>query len=82
VSHQTVNRVLDERYESGPSADTILKISEATGVSAVTLFEMAYPEARQASALSADSRALAQRIERLPPELKAAIIAILRGAPE
>ena len=81
VSNQTINRLVDERYEVAPTPETILAIAQATGVSAVVLFEMAYPEARQ-NALSADARALAQRIEALPPEQRAMIAALLRGIVE
>jgi DNA-binding Xre family transcriptional regulator len=80
INHETLNKIANG--ESVPvTFKTIKQLSDHTGVNFITLVELAYPEqAEQAAALSAESRALAETIERLPENLREAVWALIRGA--
>jgi biotin operon repressor len=73
-------QVLDGQRE--PGLDFLLAAHRATGVNLSTLVNMAYPGTLNPAELSADAALLAQQIERLPPEVRDVVRAIIRGSVE
>lgn len=77
VGHSTVARALDSTNAPAPSIEFILKLSKATGVKAITLIGLAYPEVAAQEAIPVTTELLAQRIEQLPENIKTAIMALV-----
>lgn len=82
VAHSTINRMLDERGDSTPTLDSLLKISDATHTDLYSLLSIAFPDVVQKNALSADARIIAQRIEQAPEHVRKAIETLLAGIRE
>ena len=82
ISIGTVSRMMDADDPVLPGLEVLLKVHKATGVALVDLIELAYPDTVVRSDTPVSSRLLAQQIESLPPELRDAIRAIVRGALE
>jgi hypothetical protein len=80
ISIGTVSRMMDAEDPALPGLEVLLKVHKATGVALVDLIELVYPETVVRSDTPVSSRLLAQQIEGLPPELREAIRAIVRGA--
>lgn len=71
VSHPTISRALDPRETKTPTLEFLFKLSAATGTDICELVRMvAPPELRRDRKISSNSLAFAERVERLPPELR------------
>lgn len=80
INHETLNKIANGE-EVPLTFKTISQIADYSGISFITLVELAYPEqAEKAAALSAEARALAETIERLPEDLRKAVWVLIRGA--
>lgn len=77
VSSATMSRLL--RSDTRPELETLERISKVTGTSLVTLISLAYP-AGVDSDRSPTAQVVADEFDKLPDELKSAIIAMMRGA--
>jgi hypothetical protein len=82
VSIATVSKALDVDEPALPGLEFLLKVHKATGVALTDLIELVYPEAVVRSDTPVSARLLAQQIEALPPDMRDAIKAIVRGALE
>lgn len=80
VSPATITRAIDERNPSTPGLDFLLKLSKSMKVSLATLIELAYPEAAAEVQITPSAKALAERIQRLPPNVQETIAAIIKGS--
>jgi transcriptional regulator with XRE-family HTH domain len=76
----TISRMMDFDNPARPSADFILKMHKLTGVSAGALLELAYPDQVDRAEAGLSSLVLAEMIEQLPDDLRAAVYAIVRGS--
>lgn len=77
LDHTTLSKLLRGTGPS-PALDTLVSLSRALGVSLVTLLKLAYPDLPGID-LSADALALADRVQRLTPDQRAVVDALLRG---
>lgn len=75
LDHSTISKL---RRGASPALDTLASLSQALGVSLVTLLKLAYPDLPGID-LSPDAVALADRIQRLTPDQRAVVDALLRG---
>lgn len=78
VGHTTINRLIDPRNVVPPSMEVLLKVSNATKRSLLSLVELAYPNEVSDTNLSPSAQILAQDIEELPDNLKEAVLALVR----
>lgn len=80
MSSAMVWQVMDGGRE--PGLDFLVATAKATGVDIRTLIDLAYPGVLNMSDLSADALVLAQQIERLDPDVRRVVRAIIRGSVE
>jgi transcriptional regulator with XRE-family HTH domain len=73
VSHMTIQRLSSEtpdNRKNGPELASILKIAAATGRDITAVLAIAYPEEFRNDPLSPHARIMAQRLERLPEDVR------------
>lgn len=80
VTHTTINRLLDSRVETDPSAKTLAVMSEKLEVPIEALFSMAYPNIENARfSDDPDALALAKRISKLSAKQREFIVSAIKG---
>lgn len=77
LDHTTVLRLLRGAVPS-PALDTLVSLSRGLGVSLVVLLKLAYPDLPGIEP-DADALLLADRVQRLTPDQRAVVDALLRG---
>lgn len=77
VSQSTVSRVLDE--QQAPTLEFLIKLSKATKTRLGVLAEIAYPDATDYVDPTASSVAIAKMIEKLPDNVRDAVMAIIQS---
>lgn len=77
VSSATMSRLLNGQVR--PELDTLASISKVTGTDLTTLIHLAYPEGVVGN-VTPTAQIVADQFDKLPDELKAAIISMIRGA--
>lgn len=79
LGYQTIANIVNDSGNE-PEMKTLLRISKYTGTDLIELVRLAYPDIVQETTLSPSAAITAQRIERLPQDLRLAVEAlILRG---
>lgn len=78
VGHSTINDFATG-IERVPSLDFLSKLADATQTDLAALIYLSFPEVASKTALSADARILAQRIEQLPEPVRDAVKAMIVG---
>lgn len=78
INHQFVNDALNGN-EIKPEITTLIKISEYTGYELESIVGLAYPDVASQTRLSPEARLLAQRIERLPANIREVILRLVTG---
>lgn len=66
VSNATISRAMSQDAPE-PSLDFLVKLSNGTGVSLMTLLKLSFPELRQVE-VEPEARMLAEMIAQLPPD--------------
>lgn len=77
VSSATMTRLL--KNETRPELETLERISKVTGTNLVTLIHLAYPAGID-SDISPTAQIVADQFDKLPDNLKEAIVSMMRGA--
>lgn len=77
VANSTISRLLKDR-DRKPDLDTLVRISQVSGRDLISLIRLAYPEAVEINR-SPTADIVADEFDKLPDELKSAIVAIMRG---
>jgi transcriptional regulator with XRE-family HTH domain len=77
VSSATMSRLINS--ESRPELETLERISKVTGTNLITLIHLAYPDGVFGE-VSPTAQVVADQFDKLPSELQAAIVAMMRGA--
>lgn len=79
IAHTTIGRLLDKTKDNRPELDTLGKLSVVTNTNLITLIHLAYPEGFDSN-ISPTAQVVAEQFDKLPDELKSAIVAMMRGA--
>lgn len=69
INHRVIGDFLNEKGVD-PELSTLVKLSNATGISLVTLLSLAFPEATKVD-LDIDARLDAEKISQMPPNKRA-----------
>lgn len=78
----TVSRMMDYDHAARPTIEFLLKLHRLTGVSAGLLVELAYPDQVERANASVSTLVLAEMLEQLPDNMRGAVDALVRGAPQ
>lgn len=78
VAPSTISRMLDEANPSKPDIEQFVKLSKVLHVGLETLIALVYPEEFEASNLSGTGRIIAERFDKLPDDVKQAVLAVMR----
>lgn len=76
TNHATISHLINDPEPPTPTLELLSKLARATGVDVCTLVSMALPNERHANP-DPESRLLAERIGKLPPDAQSLIKALI-----
>lgn len=79
VSHSTLSRYINHDELPAPDLDSLIRISEKTGVGLLELIRLSYPQVEQ-PLINLDAQILANRIQQLPPDARIMVETLIDGA--